>query len=39
MHSDCHIIHKNLKSENIFIRDGIYKIIDFGIPKINSEKN
>jgi len=34
LHSDYHILHKNLKSKNILIKNGMYKIIDFGMPKV-----
>jgi serine/threonine protein kinase len=27
-------LHKNLKTKNILIRNGVYKIIDFGLPTV-----
>ena len=36
IHKQCGIIHKNLKAKNILIQDGIYKLIDFGLPDLDS---
>lgn len=34
LHLDEGILHKNLKSKNILIKNGVYKICDFGLPKV-----
>lgn len=34
MHQKANRFHKNLKARNVLNRNGIYKLIDFGLPVV-----